>query len=209
MGTPHSITISKRKALLAAGLVMTIGLTGLSVSGAYFTDQVTVTGNTATAATVKLGPTGDTTSVPIVAANLLPMTSTEADSKGYLATINVKNAGDTAIDWAVKLSYPTTPAATTDQQAFAGVVNIKPAIDGTASTAATLNTLATQTTPTLTGTNLAVGATAKVTLRMYLPETTATTFQGRSVPFTVRVRAIQAGAPTVQRDTDANYVTTP
>jgi hypothetical protein len=210
MSKTHTIALSKRKMLLAAGLALTVGFTGLTVSGAYFTDQVTVEGNSAAAATVKLGSTGSTATsanTQILATNLIPLTAAEADTKGFAATINVRNVGTAPIDWAIKLSYPTG-GATTDQAAFADQVNIKTTIGtGTATGPVTLATLATQTTPTLTGTGLAAGSTTAVAFRIYLPEATSTTFQGRSVPFNVQVRAIQAGAPVAERDAAANYVT--
>jgi hypothetical protein len=211
MSENQAIAIGRRKVLLAAGLAVTMGFAGLTVSGASFTDQVTAEANSATAATVDLGFTGpsSTANTVITAQNLVPLTSAEADIRGagYLATFNIRNSGTAPIDWAMKISTP--PGLTADQTAFASSVVFKPTVGNVTGSPTTLAAYTVQTTPTITGTALASGSSTSVTAKIYLLDTTPSNQQGRSVPFSVQVRAIQAGAPTTARDTDANYATTP
>jgi hypothetical protein len=211
MSENQAVALGKRKVLLAAGLAITMGFTGLTVSGASFTDQVTAEANSATAATVDLGFTGSssTANTVITAQNLVPMTSAEAAARGagYLATFNIRNSGTATIDWAMKIS--TAPGLTADQAALASSVVFEPTVRNVTGSPTTLAAFTAQSTPTITGTGLASGASTPVTAKIYLLDTTPSNQQGRSVPFSVQVRAIQAGAPTTARDTAANYATTP
>lgn len=211
MGKPASITISKKKAMVAAALIACVGFSGVVVSGAYFTDEVSSTGNTASAGTVYLGPIGATDNTPVTFSNILPSTP----ENGRVTTINVRNIGTAAINWAATLNLPASTTA--DQRAFAGQLNIQTSIDGgvtwsAATTLAAYTTAATAGSVTSTAALPApVGTTpsaAPIQLRMWLPTTTLNTYQGKSLTFNVRVRAIQSDAGAGQLTTESNFAPT-
>ncbi len=191
----------KRKALIASLALLAIGAGGVAVSGAYFTNQQTLTANTLSAGTVQLGNVGDNGTTALAFNNILPVADANVATQAQTFNINVRNTGTAAIDWAATpiLTSNASAAAT----ALAGAVNISYSTDGTTwSTAQTLSALAASPT-TITGTNLASGSTTKIQVRAWLPATTGNSVQGNSLSFDLRVRAIQTGAPGLS--TDSNF----
>jgi Neuraminidase (sialidase) len=183
---------SKKKTLIAAAALLSIGLTGSIATGAYFTDQKIVTDNKLTAGTVVLGNIADdpTSTTPVVFTNVLPIddsTAAKIADKAKTFNVNVRNNGTADIDWKATISLTSS--------AFAKQVLVSYSSDnGTTwsnpTLADNLNGVAIN-----SSASLAANGTLPIKFRAWLPAATDNTAQGKTLTFTVKVDAIQAGAP--------------
>ncbi|WP_295824464.1 hypothetical protein [uncultured Microbacterium sp.] len=209
MTTP-TLTLRKRTALVAAVALLAIGAGGVAVSGAYFTDQKSIESNSVATSTVKLGPIdGSDGTTKLTVTDLLPLpkddSKTIADSAKTFQVV-VSNTGKATIDWAAAIFLTSAPG-TNDKPSAADALYISYSTDGsTWSTGVTLASLLSSKQSGLSGTDLASGASKTIFFRAWLPSTTSNTYQGTSVTFTLRVRAIQTGTAGGIND-DLNFVT--
>lgn len=196
----------KKKAAVAFFALIAVGVGGFAVSGAYFTDQKTIAGNTLQAGTVQLGGIGDTasTTTPLSFTNILPMTdavATDATTpQAVVATVNIRNTGTASIDWSALITVPAAGEA-----AFANALSAQYRVGAGAwsatSTLASLASAPIASTGALAGTN----GTQTIDIRLWLPAATNNTFQAKTLSFDLRARAIQAGAPALDRNADSSY----
>ncbi len=189
----------KKKALVAAAALLSIGLTGTIATGAYFTDQKIVTNNQLTAGTVVLGNIGDdaNSSTPVTFTNVLPIADADVATKAQTFNVHIRNGGTADIGWKAEVASPMIL-----MRADEGGLTIKDkamvqvsTTDGeTWSAPQTFTELQNQG-PIENGLGIRPGDSALVKFRVWLPATTGNAYQGASFSFNLVVSAIQYGAP--------------
>lgn len=182
---------NKKKTLIAAAALLSIGLTGSIATGAYFTDQKIVTDNKLTAGTVVLGDIADDLkSTPVTFTNVLPIddsTAAKIADKAKTFNVNVRNNGTADIDWKATISLTSSAFA---KQVYVSYSSDNGTTWSNPSFADNLNGVAIK-----SSASLAANGTLPIKFRAWLPASTDNTAQGKSLTFTVTVDAIQAGAP--------------
>lgn len=182
--------LRKRKTLVAAAALLSIGLAGSIATGAYFTDSKTVSDNSLASGTVVLYGTDwadAATSTPVTFTNVLPIADADIPTgKASQFITVVRNRGTAAVDWTASISLTSSD--------FAKQVNVQYKIDnGSWSDPVTLDAL--------NGKKIASSAALKapstgyINWRAWLPAATGNSAQGQTVSFTLKLDAIQAGAP--------------
>lgn len=177
--TPAQPSRRRKIAIASVGIAAAATLVagGLAVTGAYFTSQATVNGQSVGTATVKI--TADTTSssAPIDADSLLP-----GDTE--TTTIDVANTGSEDVYYTVRL--PKTAGGDADLES---AVRVKVTVGATSETR-TLT--AWQNGALQVGPALEAEATQAVAVELTLPTDADNDLQGLDAGFAVEVDAVQA-----------------
>jgi len=206
MTTP-TLTLRKRTALIGAVALLAIGAGGVAVSGAYFTDQKSIESNSVATSTVKLGPIdGDRGTTTVAITDLLPIADENVAAQAKPFKVVVSNTGNATIDWAATI-IQTSAAGTSTTPSAADALYVSYSTDNgtTWSTGTTLTSLISTPPSDFSGQGLVAGGKKTILFRAWLPSTTSNTYQGTSVTFALRVRAIQTGAPGI--NDDSNFTT--
>lgn len=182
--------LHKRKTFVAAVALLSIGLAGSVASGAYFTDSKTVSSNELSSGTVVLYGTdwGDSmTSTPVTFTNVLPIADADIPTgKASQFTTVIRNRGTAAIDWTASLSLTSSD--------FAKQVYVQYKINnGDWADPITLDALNGK--KIASSAALSASGTGYINWRAWLPSTTGNSAQGKTASFTLKLDAIQAGAP--------------
>jgi len=182
--------LRKRKTLIAAVALLSIGLASSVASGAYFTDSKTVSNNKLSSGTVVLGGTDwsdATTSTPVTFTNVLPLADADIPTGKASQFITViRNRGTAAIDWNASISLTSSDFA---KQAY---VQYKIG-SGNWADPITLDALNGQ--KIASSAELSASGSQTISWRAWLPSTTGNSAQNKTVTFTLKLDAIQAGAP--------------
>lgn len=160
--------------ICAAGALLVAG-GGYAITGAAFTDQEVITGNSVGAATLTIG---DTVSAPVNVTDLLPgQNTTEED------VIAFTNTGSVPFDYTVTLT--NIAASTGAPTELLGWIPVTIS-NGTTSETGTLAAP-----PTLTGGTAAVDAAAAIDVTVGLATAATNAAQGDAATFDVVVTATQ------------------
>jgi hypothetical protein len=198
----------RTKAIVACLALLAVGTGGVVASGAYFTDQISISGNVLKAAKVFLGAP-DATTEPNTNTNLtmndvLPLSTAQVDTLATTRTLKLINKGTVPVEWKVVASDPSTGG---DADAvMAGSLQIQTKLDsGAWSGAMSLTDFKKSGLKSAASTTLAVNDTATILIRAYLPKETDNLTQEKSATFNLKLRAIQIGLG-AEIDDDANYL---
>lgn len=179
-GARHSHRLTRRRKIVVAGVGVAAAAAlvtgGIAVTGAYFTSQATVSGQSVGTATVAIAAGTATSSAPISAASLLP-----GDSES--TTIDLANTGSEDVYYTIRL-----PKSAGDT-ALESAIQVKVAVGATSETR---SLTAWQAGALQIGPTLAAHGNQAVTVTVSLPTTADNTLQGLDAGFTARIDAIQA-----------------
>ncbi|MFI8631281.1 hypothetical protein ACIGEP_01625 [Microbacterium sp. NPDC077663] len=177
IAAPRSRRPGKRTLLASAAVLaaLTLGAGGFWATGAFFTDEETVTGNSVSTGSLTIG---ETIKTPLTVSGMLPgQTADPAE------VLTFENTGTTAFTYTVTLDN-VAPGA----DAPAGLPGWIPVTITSGGQAAT-GTLAAP--PEVTVASLAEDTAAAVTVEVGLSDDADNTAQGKSVTFDVAVTAEQ------------------
>ncbi|WP_307313884.1 hypothetical protein [Microbacterium sp. SORGH_AS_0421] len=157
-----------------------------AATGAWFTANKTVSDNTLSSATVKLGEmTSGSAAVSVT--NLIPIADSDISSKAKTFLVFVDNSGTVDIDWNASYSL-------TSSNALASQARIQYQIgNGAWSDAVSVSALSGTKIPSPSP--IAAGRYQVVGFRVWLPSNASNSIQGTQLTFTLNVNGIQAGAP--------------
>ncbi|QWF20432.1 hypothetical protein KM427_15735 [Nocardioides sp. LMS-CY] len=180
-GARHSRGLTRRRKIVVAGVGVAAAAAlvagGIAVTGAYFTSQATVGGQSVGTATVAITAGTAASSAPISAASLLP-----GDSES--TTIDLANTGSEDVYYTIRL--PKTAGGDT---ALESAIQVEVAV-GAASETRSLT--AWQAGALQIGPALAAAGGQTMTVTISLPTTADNTLQGLDAGFTAQIDAIQA-----------------
>lgn len=197
----------RTKVIVASLALLAVGTGGVLASGAYFTDQISITGNVLKAAKVFLGApdaTEPATNTNLSMNDVLPLSTAQVETLATTRTLKLINKGTVPVEWKVVATNPDTGADT--DVTMAGSLRIQTKLNAAGwSEPITLTQFKIDGIKSAVGANLAVDGTATILIRAYLPKETGNLTQEKSSTFNLKLRAIQIGLG-AEIDDDANYL---
>ncbi|MBB2976428.1 hypothetical protein FHX49_002003 [Microbacterium endophyticum] len=186
--------------LIAAIIVATVTLIGIGIvaSGAWFTAQQQIEGNTIAAATSELIADGQPAGSVVKVAGL-PIMSVEAatvdgDAGGAAEVeLGVRNLGSNAVDWVVRMSAPTVLSSDDATVLDSGPVSVAyyDSIDSAWKSVSLQDFFADPPVVDLSGVDLAAGDQATFMLRFFASDSAGDEYENASITFTAENVAVE------------------
>lgn len=204
---PRSRVLPKlsRWVLAATAILSTLTGTAVVATGAYFTNQTSVSANSSLPAAVKVSlKNGSATSPTWTATGMLPLSAADAAvvtsaAKGVIVPIQVSNDGSVPSDW----SLTVKPVVTNPVSTLTPYVRIALSTDGGQSWSVPVALDATVSASVASTAALAAGGSASLAMRFFLDASTPNSLKDSSVSYTISAKVIQAGIP--MNDPNASF----